>query len=100
MKGKRAQLQYSLVQQHLPGLILGTTLRVAEDLGDPYQAKPGLGGMVAYQPKSMAVVCILMEAEASAYRRMGLAARCLLHLRRYLRLAVHSTFSARTATRP
>ena len=55
--------------------------------------------MAAYPPKAMAVVCILMEVEASAYRRMGLAVRCLLHLRQYLRLTVHSTFSARTVTR-
>ena len=69
-KRKRDQRPYELVQQHLPGLTLGTTLRIAEDLGDPYQAKPGLGGMTAYPPKAMAVVCILMEAEARTYRKM------------------------------
>ena len=69
-KGKRDQRQYDLVQQHLPGLILSTILRIVEDLGDPYQAKPGLGGMTAYPPKTMAVVCILMEAEARTYRKM------------------------------
>ena len=69
-KRKRDQRQYDLIQQHLPGLILGTVLRIVEDLGDPYQAKPGLGGMIAYPPKSMAVVCILMEAEARTYRKM------------------------------
>ena len=50
--------------------MLGTILRIVEDLGDPYRAKPGLGGMTAYPPKSMAVVCILMEAEARTYRKM------------------------------
>ena len=69
-KGKRDQRQYDLVQQHLPGLILSTILRIVEDLGDPYRAKPGLGGMTAYPPKAMAVVCILMEAEARTYRKM------------------------------
>ena len=69
-KGKRDQRQYDLVQQHLPGLILSTILRIVEDLGDPYRAKPGLGGMAAYPPKAMAVVCILMEAEARTYRKM------------------------------
>ena len=69
-KGKRDQRQYDLVQQHLPGLILGTILRIVEDLGDPYRAKPGLGGMTAYPPKAMTVVCILMEAEARTYRKM------------------------------
>ena len=59
-----------MVQQHLPGLILGTILRIVEDLGDPYQAKPGLGGMAVCPPKSMAVVCILMEAKARTYREM------------------------------
>ena len=40
-KRKRDQRQYDLVQQHLPGLILSTILRIVEDLGDPYHAKPG-----------------------------------------------------------
>ena len=69
-KGKRDQRQYDLVQQHLPGLILGTILRIVEDLGDPYQAKPGPGGTTAYQPKSMAVACISMDAEARTCRKM------------------------------
>ena len=69
-KRKRDQRQYDLVQQHLPGLILGTILRIVEDLGDPYQANPGLGCMAAYPPKSMAVICILMEAEARTCRKM------------------------------
>ena len=69
-KGKCDQRQYDLVQQRLPGLMLGTILRIVEDLGGPYRAKPGLGGMTAYPPKSMAVVCILMEAEARTYRKM------------------------------
>ena len=69
-KGKRDQRPYELVQQHLSGLILNTILKIVEDLGDPYQAKPGLGGMTAYPPKAMAVVCILMEAETKTYRKM------------------------------
>ena len=69
-KIKRDQRPYELVQQHLSGLILNTILKIVEDLGDPYQAKPGLGGMTAYPPKAMAVVCILMEAEARTYRKM------------------------------
>ena len=69
-KGKRDQRPYELVQQHLSGLILNTVLKIVEDLGDPYQAKPGLGGMTAYPPKAMAVVCILMEAETKTYRKM------------------------------
>ena len=58
------------VQQHLPGLILGTILGIVEDLGDPYQAKPEPGGTTAYPPKSMAVACIPMEAEARTCRKM------------------------------
>ena len=69
-KRKHDQRPYELVQQHLPGLILNTILKIVEDLGDPYQAKPGLSGMTAYSPKAMAVVCILMEAEARTYRKM------------------------------
>ena len=68
-KGKRDQRPYELVQQHLSGLILNTILKIVEDLGDPYQAKPGLGGMTAYPPKAMAVVCTLMEAEARTCRK-------------------------------
>ena len=69
-KRKRDQRPYELVQPHLPGLILGTILKIVEDLGDPCRAKPGPGGMAAYSPKAMAVVCILMEAEARTYRKM------------------------------
>ena len=69
-KIKRDQRPYELVQQHLSGLILNTILKIVEDLGDPYRAKPGLGGMTAYPPKAMTVVCILMEAEARTYRKM------------------------------
>ena len=68
-KRKRAQRPCELVQRHLPGPILGTIPRIVEDLGDPYRAKPGLGGMAAYLPNAMAVVCILMEAEARTYRK-------------------------------
>ena len=35
-KIKRDQRPYELVQQHLPGLILNTILKIVEDLGDPY----------------------------------------------------------------
>ncbi len=69
-KRKRDQRPYELIQQHLSGLILNTVLKIVEDLGDPYQAKPGLGGMTAYPPKAMAAVCILMEAETKTYRKM------------------------------
>ena len=69
-KIKRDQRPYELVQQHLPGLILNTILKIVEDLGNPYQAKPGLGDMTAYPSKAMAVVCTIMEAEARTYRKM------------------------------
>ena len=69
MKGKRAQRPCGLVRRHLSGLILGTIPRIVEDLGDPYQAKPGLDGMTAYPPKAMAVACIPMEAGARACRK-------------------------------
>ena len=50
--------------------MLGTKLRIVEDMDDPYQTKPGLGGMAAYPPKAMTIVCILMEAEARTCRKM------------------------------
>ena len=50
---KRDQRQYDLVQQYLPGLILNTILGIICKLGDPYDSKPGLGGMAAYLPMAM-----------------------------------------------
>ena len=51
---KRDQRQYDLVQQYLPGLIPNTIPRIIYELGDPYDAKPGLGDMAAYPPMDMA----------------------------------------------
>ena len=67
---KRDQRQYDLIQQYLPGLILNTILKMVNDLGDPYTAKPGLGGMIAYLPRAMATVCIAMKAKRKTYRKM------------------------------
>ena len=67
---KRDQRQYDLIQQYLPGLILNTILKIVNDLGDPYAARPGLGGMTAYPPGAMAAACIVMEAERKTYRKM------------------------------
>ena len=67
---KRDQRQYDLVQQYLPGLILNAILGIIRELGDPYDAKPGLGGMTAYPPMAMAAVCIMLEAERTTYRKM------------------------------
>ena len=67
---KRDQRQYDLVQQYLPGLILNTILGIILYLGDPYDAKPGLGGMTAYPPMPMAAVCIMLEAERTTHRKM------------------------------
>ena len=67
---KRDQRQYDLVQQYLPGLILNTVLGIIRDLGDPYVAKPGLGGIMVYLPSAMASVCIMLEAEHTTYHKM------------------------------
>ena len=50
---KRDQPHHDLVQQYLPGLILNTILGIIRELGDPHDAKPGLGGMTAYPPMAM-----------------------------------------------
>ena len=50
---KRDQRHHDLVQQYLPGLILNTILGIIRELGDPYDAKPDLGGMAAYPPGAM-----------------------------------------------
>ena len=67
---KRDQRQYDLVQQYLPGLILNTILGIICELGDPYDAKPSLGGMASYQPGAMGIVCVMLEAERTTYRKM------------------------------
>ena len=67
---KRDQRQYDLIQQYLPGLILNTILKIVNGLGDPYTARPGLGGMTVYPPRDMAAVCIVMAAERKTYRKM------------------------------
>ena len=67
---KRDQRQYDLVQQCLSGLILNTIRGIICELGDPYDAKPGLGGMTAYPPNAMGIVCIMLEAERTTYRKM------------------------------
>ena len=45
---KRDQRHHDLVQQYLPGLILDTIPGIIRELGDPYGAKPGLGGMAFF----------------------------------------------------
>ena len=67
---KRDQPHHDLVQQYLPDLILNTVLGTICKLGDPYDAKPGLGGMTAYPPIAMGIVCIMLEAERTTYRKM------------------------------
>ena len=67
---KRDQRQYDLIQQYLPGLILNTILKIVNDLGDPYTARPGLGGMTAYPLMAMAAVCIMLEAERTICRKI------------------------------
>ena len=65
---KRDQSRHDLVLQYLPDLILNTMLGIIRELGDPYDAKPGLGGMTAYPPMAVAAVCIMLEAEHTTYR--------------------------------
>ena len=69
-EAKRDQRPYDMVQQYLPGPILNTILEIVGEMCDPYQTKPGLGGMTAYPPRAMAAVCVLMEAEMKTYRKM------------------------------
>ena len=47
---KRDQPHHDLAQQYLLGLILNMILGIIRELGDPYDVKPGLGGMTAYPP--------------------------------------------------
>ena len=50
----------------IPNTILG----IIHGLGDPYVAKPGLGGMAAYPLGTMVAICIMLEAEQTAYHKM------------------------------
>ncbi len=59
-----------MVQQYLPGLIPDTAPGIIRKLGDPYDARPGLDGMTAYPPMAMGIVCIMLEAERTTYRKM------------------------------
>ena len=61
---KRDQPHHDLVQQYLPGLILNTIPGIIQDLGNLYDAKPGLGGMTAYPPMAI-------YAQNNAVRPMG-----------------------------
>ena len=68
---KRDQRPYELFKKYSHGLILNTVLSVVDELGDPYEAKPGVGGMNAYSPKIMAAVCLFMEAADKTRRGMS-----------------------------
>ena len=55
--GKSDQPHHDWVQ-YLPGLILNTILGIIRKLGDPYDAKPGLGGMTAYLLDGWQSACV------------------------------------------
>ena len=64
---KRDQPHHDLVRQYLPGPILNTMLEIIREIGDPYIARPGLGGMAAYPPSTMAVASRNKEGAPSQY---------------------------------
>ena len=68
---KRDQSRHDLVRRYQPGLILNTILGIICELGDPYVAKPDLGGMAVYPSMAMAAVCIMLEVERTTYRKMA-----------------------------
>ncbi len=43
-------------------------------MDEPYPLNPGVGGKKGYLPRTMAIVCIMLEAERRTYRKM---VRCL-----------------------
>ena len=70
-KKKRDQRSFDLVQRYLPGLILATTVaRIVNGMDEPYTLNPGVGGKNGYLPRTMAIVCIMLEAERRTYRKM------------------------------
>ena len=40
-------------------------------MDEPYTLNPGVGGKNGYLPRTMAIVCIMLEAERRAYRKMA-----------------------------
>ena len=67
---KRDQRSFDLVQRYLPGLILATVVRIVNGMDEPYTLNPGVGGKNGYLPRTMAIVCIMLEAERRTYRKM------------------------------
>ena len=51
--------------------MLDTITKMVEQLPEPYTVRAGLGGLAAYPPKTMAIICILLEAERTTYRKMA-----------------------------
>ncbi len=53
----------------LPGLILATMTRIVNGMDEPYILNPG--GKKGYPPRTMAIVCIMLDAERRTYRKMA-----------------------------
>ena len=70
-KPKRDQRAFDLIQQFLPALMLDTIIKMVKELPEPYAVRAGLGGLAAYPPRTMAIICILLEAERTTYRKMA-----------------------------
>ncbi len=68
---KRDQRSFDLVQRYLPSLILATVVRIVNGMDEPYTLNPGVGGKNGYLPRTMAIVCIMLEAERRTYRKMA-----------------------------
>ena len=55
--------------------MLDTIIKMVEELPEPYMVRAGLGGLAAYRPRTMAIICILLEYNRTTYR--GMAARLI-----------------------
>ena len=69
-KTNRDQRQFDIVQKHHLALTVSTLINIVGQLGDPYAIMPGLGGMTAYPPKAMAIVCFLRICQKTTFRKM------------------------------
>ena len=55
--------------------MLDTIIKMVEELPEPYLVRAGLGGLAAYRPRTMSIICILLEYNRTTYR--GMAAKLI-----------------------
>ena len=96
---KRDYPHHDLVQQYLPGPILNTVPGIIPYLGNPYDAKPGLGGMAAYPPSTIAVASRNKKGAPFQYAESPFAALAVVKLRTDYSVDISSGWRLQTTTK-